>query len=551
MAKNNKTKIKKTSNNNDSLQLDNEIWSADFQQAELSKDIQIKRVFDGFSMMMPNPDPVLKKMGWNKDVEAYKEILSDPQLYGAIENNRKPGVTRLTKYIDNPNAPADEVAFFKQYFEKLDADGTYDNLLSQSLDTPYFGRMLFGIVWDNINGKTLPKKIISMPHELCKFDTNGKLLVSEDGVTFDYPSHPARFIVLQHKPTAMNPYGEATLSKCFWNVRFKKDGLKLWALFIDKFGMPFVTASYNPAAIAKNFNTNPQAAANILLSKLSGMARNGVIAFPDGAKIDIKDSSGTKSADHYEKLIRLCDEQNTKLILGHSSATETSSGGKLGNENTATDVRDAVVEGDKRYPEAFFNKLISFIHHFNFNGTEIPKYSLYAEEDVDLVLAERDAKLVPVLMNSGLKLTKSYYLDNYGFKDEDLEDATNIILPTPIQKPIKNAITSTVPEFHKNTIMNKGEILAQSGNELYNDQVLIDDIADIESSNTAPTDILLKITEKYLKSKKDYPTALKDLAKAFPEMNSDQLQKQIEKIMFFSDLVGRFSAKDEMEHLNG
>ena len=75
--------------------------------------------FNGFADLLPNPDPILKQFGWNKDVEAYRELLSDPQLYGAIENNRKPGVKSLIRYLDNEKTPEAELEFFKDYFDKM------------------------------------------------------------------------------------------------------------------------------------------------------------------------------------------------------------------------------------------------------------------------------------------------------------------------------------------------------------------------------------------------------------------------------------------------
>lgn len=523
-----------------------EAWNMVFPEAtaELSQEIQISNVFTGMAGVMPNPDPVLKKMAWNKDVESYKELLSDPQLYGAIENNRKAGVTRLKTNIENANADVKEMEFVNQWFTKLHDDGIYNNLALHALDTPLFGRMVFGIVWDTIDGQYLPTQIVTMPHELCKFDTKGNLMVSRDGAFFDYPTHPARFIVLRHKPTIANPYGEALLSRCFWNIKFKKDAYKLWGLYIDKFGIPVVTAEYNSAAIAKTFNVKPESAATILLQRLTGMARNGVLVYPEGTKISTLERKSASSTDQFERLIRICDEQNTKLLLGHSGATESTSGDKLSNDTTATDVREAIVHSDKRYVEGLFNQLIYWIHQFNYGGPELPKFSLYKEEDVDFALAQRDSMLVPVLTLAGLKPSKSYMVESYGFKDEDLENA-----PAPTGNTTQTQVKNESGLNYKleTQFLNQAEKNVSE----YPDQVLIDDVANSEAENTAPTDVLLKIAEDYIKSKKDFKSAIKSLATAFPKMNSKELQAQIEKIMFFSDLVGRFSAKNEMENLNG
>lgn len=42
--------------------------------------------FGGMMLSLPNPDPVLKRLG--KDVEVYREIVQDPALKGATRRRR-------------------------------------------------------------------------------------------------------------------------------------------------------------------------------------------------------------------------------------------------------------------------------------------------------------------------------------------------------------------------------------------------------------------------------------------------------------------------------
>jgi len=522
-------------------------------QEDLSNGV-MSNLFSGLTYIMPNPDPVLKKLG--KDIDAYQELLSDPQLYGAIENNRKPGVTSLLMYLDNPDGNQNELNFIKTYFDRLRNKNIYSNCVNKSLDTSQFGWEVFGTVWGNMDNCFVPLQISAMPHKLCKFDLNGKLLVSTDGSNFNYPDHPAKYIVLQHKATIENPYGEPLLSRCYWNVRFKRDGFKLWALFTEKYGMPWVTAKYNPAQLAKAFNVQDiSSAANKLLESLSNMAKDGIIVFPDGTEINIaKTGDGAINTVIFEKLVRICDEQNTKLQLGHSGATESTSGDKLSNDRTAEDIRKAVIDSDKQYPVMLFNELIYWIHQFNFSGNIIPKYDLFAREDVDMALAERDAMLVPVLSMSGKKFSQNYLEKNYGFEKDDLEDwdaatqQTTLVQNPPTKSNTKsNTKPTTKAEAIKNLIqgLNK-EGYFNATNKLTPDQEIIDGAADTASSDNRPTDILLNVITDYLENKNDFKEALASLAKLFPKMNSDELQAKLEQILFMADVVGRLSVQDEL-----
>lgn len=508
----------------------------------LLSDISVNGTFSGLSFIMPNPDPILKKLGWNKDIEAYQEILADPQLYGAIENNRKPGVKSLLRYLDNEKCPANEVEFFQKYFEALDRDNTYDNITSQTLDTPQFGRMVFGLVWDNLEGYFLPKKILALPHKMCKFDTNGDVLIQDALGSFSKPDHPARYIVLQHKPTPDNPYGEALLSRCYWNVKFKREAFKLWAIFVEKYGMPWVKAKYNSNQLENTFKMPVDSAAQLLLDHLSNMAREGVIVYPDGVEMDLTNGGNATSIEIFNKLVRICDEQNTKLQLGHSGATESTSGDKLSNDTTATEVRQHIVESDKKFPIMFWNKIIYWIHQFNFSGTEMPIFDLYAKEDVDMQIAERDAKLAPVLMQSGLKLSKEYLIKTYGFVEEDIED-----LSVPVQPENGTQKNLQTQNGTQNMSFINLDTFHAKADDKFEDQELIDEQIEKAVENSASTESMIADVIAMVNNADKLEDIKDDIAKMFKKVKSEGFEEDLVNLLFAAELVGHFAAKSETE----
>ena len=50
--------------------------------------------------------------------------------------------------------------------------------------------------------------------------------------------------------------------------------------------------------------------------------------------------------------------------------------------------------------------------------TEMPKFVMYEEQDVDMTLAQRDQALAST---NQIKFTKEYFKRNYGFKDDEIE----------------------------------------------------------------------------------------------------------------------------------
>ena len=55
--------------------------------------------------------------------------------------------------------------------------------------------------------------------------------------------------------------------------------------------------------------------------------------------------------------------------------------------------------------------------------TEMPKFVMYEEQDVDMTLAQRDQALAST---NQIKFTKEYFKRNYGFKDDEIEIASAI-----------------------------------------------------------------------------------------------------------------------------
>lgn len=112
----------------------------------------------------------------------------------------------------------------------------------------------------------------------------------------------------------------------------------------------------------------------------------------------------------------------SKAILGQTLTTELENTGSFAASKTHMDVRADILNGDKRLVEQTFNTLIRWIHKINFpTSVEIPKFSLFKEEDVDKELAERDR----ILTDAGVMFTKSYFMRTYGLDADDLSVETD------------------------------------------------------------------------------------------------------------------------------
>jgi phage gp29-like protein len=156
-----------------------------------------------------------------------------------------------------------------------------------------------------------------------------------------------------------------------------------------------------------------------MLNMLERMVQDAIAVIPDDSSVDFLES-GTRSAsaDIYEKLLTFSNMEISKAILGQTLTTEMQSVGSYAAAQVHLEVREEIVDADKRLVENTLNTLIRWIYEINFSDSGFPMFSMYEEEDVDKTLAERDK----ILVDSGVKFTRQYWLRTYKFDEEDIEE---------------------------------------------------------------------------------------------------------------------------------
>ena len=364
-----------------------------------------KRALNFYSLanILPDPDIVLRKQG--KDMRIYKELLCDPHVFACVQS-RKSGVLSLEWDINRGSDKDKNAELVEDLLKKLDIQ----KLMSDILDAAQFGFQPLEIMWKkDKSGYVLPEKVVAKPPAWFCFDddNNLKFRTKENYYGEELPNK--KFLLAQNNPTYNNPYGERTLSRCFWSVTFKKGGLKFWVVFTEKFGMPHL--------IGKHPRGATKAETDSLADMLEEMVQDAIAVIPDDSSVEIQEANKTSSAEIYDKLIDKMNAEISKAILGQTLTTEIGSSGSYAAANTHMQVRQDIIDADKKLVEGVINQLITWIYEINFSNAEIPVFELYAPEDVDLTLAQRDK----ILSETGVKFTKDYFIKTYGLEDEDFD----------------------------------------------------------------------------------------------------------------------------------
>jgi phage gp29-like protein len=160
-----------------------------------------------------------------------------------------------------------------------------------------------------------------------------------------------------------------------------------------------------------------------MLELLTSMVQDGVGVIPDDGSIEFKESA-TKgaTADLYRGIIAEANSAISTIWLGHAGAGE-SVPGQLGGKDVSGDVREDLRDADKSLVEETLNELIRWICEVNWPGAgDLPKFSLWEEEEVDQAQAERDKSLSESMARSGLQLSRGYYLREYNLEEGDVEN---------------------------------------------------------------------------------------------------------------------------------
>ncbi|MCL2219320.1 MAG: DUF935 domain-containing protein [Chitinispirillia bacterium] len=458
---------------------------------------------------LPNPDPVLRKLG--QPITVLNEIRRENHVSSCAQS-REAAVTKKRWAISRDNATERAAETVEAAFKKLNIR----NITREMCEAWGYGYQISEIVWERQGDLLLPCRVFGRPRIWFAFGAeHGELrLRSSAGDMRGVPVDDYKFLLTQHRASWENPYGEGAYSSCFWPVTFKKGGLRFWATFIEKFGMPHVVGKL-PRGASKDDR-------NDLLNSLAGMVQDAIAVVPDDSSIDATQVNVTGSSDAYSDFAAYHDGEISTAILGHSAGA-TSTPGRLGGDDMAAAVRADLVEDDQKMVEETMNTLIAYIHELNPSlGVERPRFELYDEKDIDKQRAERDT----MLMNTGkVRLTKKYFVDKYDFAEDEIEiieQPDPLAPPQFAAAPARRAPATTQAEF----------------------QLAVDTLAGELPDETIQAQIedVLNPALEAINSAESFDDVIAALPGLYGDMDTAEIQKTAEKTMLLGETWGRISS---------
>jgi len=181
-------------------------------------------------------------------------------------------------------------------------------------------------------------------------------------------------------------------------------------------------------------------------------------------------------------------------------------------------VRGEIIDADKKLVCQVFNTLIQNAVELNFTGgAPPPSFIMWADEDVDEKLADRDSKLCGT---NQIRFKAKYWSRAYGFKEDEFE----------VIDPAKAVTTD-------------------DGSRMFSAPIAgtVETRTDLEKA--LPPQVLQKVMEGLLKpvfealeKGESHEAILERLVTMFPDLNTDDLVEILSRAMFAAEVWGRLNS---------
>lgn len=331
-----------------------------------------------------NEDVVLQLQAGG-DLRVYEDLLRDDQVASTFEQ-RRAAVTGANWSIEAGADDAASKAAAAWLEENLNRVG-WDTVTDHMLFARFFGWGVAELLWDVFDGKLGWKAIKVRDRKRFLFQANGRGYLdtgvnSASPVGRIYADAPYFWVLNAGADHDDNPYGRGLAHQLYWPVRFKRDGIRFWLVYLEKFAMP--TAIGKMPATAEGTGTNTTLRRQRLLAAIRALQTQAGVVIPDDMQIELLEAKRTGSVD-YDSLCSRMDAAISKITVGQTLTTEVGNSGSRALGDVHNSVRMDLVKSDADLICESFNRgPAAWLTELNFAGAKPPRIKRDVEEKTDL-----------------------------------------------------------------------------------------------------------------------------------------------------------------------
>ncbi len=325
---------------------------------------------------LPNPDPVLRRLGRAQDV--YEAIGYDPHVIGELRAIRAGLLGFEWRIVPGGEGRAARraAALAEQVLARPPSPGLgWPDVVWQTASAVFTGYAVHEVTWRREGGALVPAAVIDRPARRFTFAPDRSLRL----LTRRSPFHgeavpPRRFLVTRHMASNDNPYGIAVFSACFWPYTFKHGGFRYFVRYCEKHGLPWVVGKYPGSQDAR--------AADELVEQLQRLVVDAVAAVPDDTDLVLESPKSSGVSLPQERLINLCNRELSKALTSQTLATEIQGQASRSASETHRGRERAVNQADRQIVSGTLGTLFRWLTDLNF-GEDVaaPRHEFYEEDE--------------------------------------------------------------------------------------------------------------------------------------------------------------------------
>lgn len=366
----------------------------------------ITKLFVG-SLALPD-DSVLRNRGGGR-LDIYKEVLNDDEVKSAFTQRQDAVISREWKVEPGGDKPID-IEAADAMSELLKSVG-FDRVTKLMHYGVFYGYAVAELIYGIKDNLYWIDDIKVRDRRRFRFTPMGELRLltpnnMHEGVACDAP-------YFWHYATGADhddePYGLGLAHWLYWPSFFKRNDIKFWLIFLEKFGMPTAVGKYSTGATQEQKRD--------LLSLTRAIQTDSGIIMPDGMTLELLQIARSGAGD-YKAFYDSMNEAIRRVTVGQITSSGGASSSIGGDESLQAAVLSSIAKSDSdvmceswnRGPSTWFTQM-------NFPGAAVPQVSRIFDEPEDLKsMSERDKNIIE---STGFRPTLSHVQDTYGGEWEE------------------------------------------------------------------------------------------------------------------------------------
>lgn len=355
--------------------------------------------------ILPPQDKLLWRLGANYEI--YKDLLTDDQVAACFQQRRLAVVSSEWDVEPASTSRKDKKAadFLKEVLNHV----KWDDCTDKKLYGVFYGYSFAEAIYGKDGKQVYLDQLKVRDRRRFKFweDGSPRLITTHNPLGEELPERKFWYFCTG-ADNDDTPEGLGLAHYLYWPVFFKRNGMKFWSIFLEKFGNPTTRITYPPNASKEEKQTLKKAA--------QAISHDTGILLPEGFLIDFLEASRGGTAD-YSAFHELCNKAITKVILSQTMTTDD--GASYSQSKTHFAVRQDVVKSDADLICDSFNKgPATWLTEWNFPGATPPRVWRNLSEDEDLNSRVNRDK---TLFDMGWRLTQDKLEEIYGEGYEDTQ----------------------------------------------------------------------------------------------------------------------------------